>query len=91
MVFDLKGFEVDVSNDRQTMIFTPDGDSHTRTNDLLTNGVAGALFWLTPDSSVWQNHTNLVLSMNSGSKFPPPSPRFVFKCSYAPIFTNVTT
>jgi len=52
VIFDLSGFEVDLDDNRQTMMITPDG----------------ALFWLTPDSSVWQNHTDLVLSMNSGRR-----------------------
>ena len=72
MVFDLSGFKVDLDENRQTMIITPDGN-HFRSRPIILDCpfilplCPGALFWLTPDSDVWQNHSNLVLSMNSGS------------------------
>ena len=72
MVFDLSGFKVDLDENRQTMIITPDG-IHFKSRPLILDWpfilpfCPGALFWLTPDSDVWQNHSNLVLSMNSGS------------------------
>ena len=66
MVFDLSGFKVDLDENRQTMIITPDGN-HFKSRPFILPFCPGALFWLTPDSDVWQNHSNLVLSMNSGS------------------------
>ena len=49
IVFDLVGFELDLSLKSQTAFFTPDM----------------ALFFVSPNDTDWKNGTDLVLSMTS--------------------------